>query len=190
MRFSLFAAGLTLVAACAGAAKAQTTHQSGDGTSAYIMPAGVEVLSDPALRPDQAGFSIMRTTGGRKERAGACVLGISTLAGQPNLQTWAAMVTAHRTDTETKARAKASPPTAFVSLGGYRDLTLVNGGDGYFFWFDQNRSDGLQETRLIAVALLRPQSLFAGNCTSAKGKTFTPAEIEVILNLVSSVRRS
>jgi len=189
MRLPLFAAAVAMLAALAGPAQAQPAPGAPDGSSIYAPPPGFEVIDDIPLRADQAGFAVMRTTGGRKDRVGACVLGISTLGGSPNLDTWAGMIAAHRTDTEAKARATAKAPMTFISLGGYRDLALPDGGDGYVYWFDQRRPDGLQETRLIAVGLIKPRSLFAGNCTSAKGTSFTPAEVERILKLVSSARR-
>lgn len=188
MRLPLFAA-ITMLAAVAGAAQAQPAPGAPDGSSTYTPPPGFEVIDDIPLRADQAGFAVVRSVGGRRARVGACVVGISTLGGSPNLETWAGMIAAHRTDTEAKARARAVAPMTFVSLGGYRDLALKDGGDGYLYWFDQRRPDGLSETRLIAVGLIKPRSLFAGDCTSAKGLSFTPAEVERIVKLVSSVRR-
>lgn len=188
MRVAALLSIVMLSAAAAGPAVAQAESRAPDGSSTYVVPAGIQAFTDDRLKPGQAPFEVMRTIGGRKERVGICVLGVSTLAGSPNLQTWAGMIATHRTDTEAKARAKAAPGT-FVSVGGYRELTLPEGGDGYFYWFEQRGADGQQQTHVVMVGLIRPQSLFAGDCLSSGGMSFTPAEIERIVKLANSARR-
>lgn len=189
MRLPLLAAAVAALLSGAAPASAQTEYRNPDGSAAYTVPAGIEVVYDTRLQPGQTAFAVIRTLGSRRDRAGVCVLGFRTLGGMPNLDTWAGMIADHRANTEAKARAKAAAPMSFVSLGGYRDLTF-RGGEGYQYWFEQREADGRQSSRLIAVGLVRPQSLFGGDCVTSSGLSFTPAEVERIAKLVMSARPS
>ncbi len=189
MRAPLFALLVIAAAAVVRPVGAQTEFVTPDGTAAFIAPAGIETVTDSLSPPEKGTFTVVRTVAGKRVAVGSCVLGISMLKGAPNLETWAGLITAHRDDTENTSRAKVKAPLTFVSVGGYRDLAMRGGGDGYIVWFQQRRADGLEETRLTAVGLIRPQSLFVGECLSNKGMSFNQAEVDRIVKLVSSTRR-
>ena len=187
MRLPLFLLLTALAPLCAGVAHAQTRHQPADGSLTYQVPAGFEVIVVPTLEPSQAAFSVMRTTSGVRTSVGVCVMGGKNLTGAPNLPAWNNIIAGHRTDTEGKARARVKAPATFVRVGGYRDLTFAE-GDGYTFWYQQ-RTAGGEETQLAMAALIRPQMIVTGSCGGNSGQTFTQAEIEQIIRLMSSARR-
>lgn len=188
MRLTPFAVLSVVALSVGGFASAQTPYRQPDGSAAYGVPAGIEVTTQTDLAANQTAFAIVRTAGGQKTRAGVCVLGVKTLAGMPNQDTWKSMVLAHRMDTDAKAKASVKAPAAYVRLGGYRDLALGDVGDGFAFWYQQSAAAG-ESTEVSLVALIRPQSLLTGSCSSSRGFSFTPVEIERILQLTASARR-
>lgn len=187
MRLPLFLLLTALAPLCAGVAHAQTRHQPADGSLIYEVPAGFEVIVAPTLEPGQAAFSVMRTTSGARTSVGVCVMGGKTLSGAPNLPAWNNIIAGHRADTESKARARVKAPATFVRVGGYRDLKFAE-GDGYAFWYQQRTPSG-EETQFGMAALIRPQVILTGSCGGNQGQTFTQAEIEQIIRLISSTRR-
>lgn len=155
-----------------------------DGT-AYVVPAGFTQTPDTRLKPNQARFDVDRKG---LPRAGTCILSLNPLPADANLDSWGKMKAAAQADPEATARKAVRSPKAFVSLGGYRPLTLRAGGDGYVFWVTSSEA-GRQQTDLTAIGLIGTRQLYAANCISEPGLSFSAAEIDRILKLVASVKQ-
>lgn len=183
--FARFLLPLLTAAVLAGPTLA-ADHVHSDGSAAYVVPAGVTPMADSRIKPHQARFDVDRPG---VPRAGVCLLAINLLPADANLQTWAGRKRTQLADPEGTARASVRAPMSFVRLGDYREMSLRGGGDGYVFWLTSRRADGREQTDLTAVGLIGTRHLYAANCSSEPGLTFTQAEIDRIRSLVASVRR-
>lgn len=172
----------------AGSAAAQTTHVSGDRSTAYTLPPGVTVIPSPKSPAGESAFAIARMTGGDTQRAGFCVMRVSALDSQPSEAAWSMLVAHTRNNAEQTARGQVKAPDQFVSLGGFKDV-VVGSANGYGYWFDQREKTGQIKTRVTIAVVMMPDRLFSGVCSSSPGAPFTQADIDRIFTLASSARR-
>jgi len=183
---SALLAGATLAAA--GSAAAQSTYVVNDRSATYTVPVGITVIPNATGPADEAIFAITRGTGSASHRAGICVMRISALQSRPSDAAWSMLIAQNRNNTEQMARARVKPPAEFVSLGGYKDLT-VGSAKGYGFWYSEKRQTGQVETKLTFAVVMMPDRLYSAECASTLGMTFTADEVDRIFRLAVSVRR-
>ena len=155
-----------------------------DGT-AYTVPAGIEAFSDSRIAANQAGFFIERPG---VRRAGVCIVGVTLLNGYANRETWEKMKAAQKADPAATAGKLVKPPETIEKIGGVRDLTLTHGGDGVIYWLTLTTASGRTQAMANGIALIGNRQIYAINCTSEPGLTFTPAELDRIFKLAISVK--